>query len=1117
MFDTENMGKIKKKAKKSPLFSWYPAVVSGQPKKVISVIIVITLMMGFFASGMDMETEEESFQPDSPKQEYMSTVRERFGRVEESVQIAFTADDGDVFTVEVMEDMLRMERALQEDEKVNRTLASTSEVPTGVTTLSSNVLLANRSLEIERFVIQQAEATHSSAQSQRRMYRYMNSSLLLNMALMEAFMDNETIEPGLLGANQTLISMSDIVSQPTSWMVMQQYEEGFNDLLQRVPPDSNLSHEELVAYLEGWLEDMEAEEAPALDPFLVLVDGTRYMLDYMLEAEEDYSEEMNLARTMLLTFFGIPEPMEHLQDMDMENLIQEPPSLQLSQDEKEEELANMTDEDVKRTVHDVIDHDMSDLNRSVKKGTNLTEQAEEGLGHLNQMEVVLNDTIEQYEEFGLDWEAKNLEKGYLASVINNQSTVTSSEEKYAEAEAMFEASLRLGPMLEQMGSMIEPMVSRDFSPTDELHSIRAETTLGMAFMDPELDREKRLEAQKRIIEIGDEVTEHSETRVSATQVMMEEINESADRSLQTLLPIALVLVIVILFIVFRSVLETVLSLGSLAIAIVWTFGFGVILDYKFNPMIIAVPILITGLVIDYGIHMIMRYREEKGEGYGPKASTRIAIGTVGGALVLTTFTTAVGFLSNTLSDIGAMQQFGILAAVGIISSFFLMTGFLPAVLQLFDERREKKSKDSESKRKRADKKTIQERSTISRFLSTSADAADRYPPVVLIVVVLFTLASIYGTLNIDSTFNIEDFLPEDQPQSQNIKFISENFNVTTSYAYVLTEGELDSPEYLYALNETRENIRDDEMVGENGGDVRSPLTVLQNYGTAPLGSPEYNRTIVQRFSESDHTDDGIPNENVTELYDMLIEFDQSRDSIDGVLYRTPEGDYTMGIIRLTEDEDKITSDLDNAAVLEEELEEDVIPLRETGFTAKITSSSMIGQETTSELTATQIRSLIATILIVAASLTVVFYFLHRSLLLGVITTAPVAVITLWIIGTMYAVGVSLNVMTVSITALTVGMGVDYSIHITHRFTEELSDSDLYETVHETVQNTGAALFGSATTTVAAFAILSTSDILPISQFGYITALALSYSFLAAVFILPSALMLWAKYARKYGG
>ncbi len=399
---------------------------------------------------------------------------------------------------------------------------------------------------------------------------------------------------------------------------------------------------------------------------------------------------------------------------------------------------------------------------------------------------------------------------------------------------------------------------------------------------------------------------------------------------------------------------------------------------------------------------------------------------------------------------------------------------------------------------------------VSSILSTSTDASDKHPFIVLVVVLLITVSATYGAVNIDTTFDIQDFLPEDQSQSENIEYIGENFNISTSYVYVLTEGDLTDPEYLHALDETAQNSMDDEMLLAEEG-TSSPLTVLRDYGTASVGSSNYNKTIVSAFSESDTDGDNIPDQDIAHLYDLLYSNEDSKDEIKNVLYRDEDGSYPKGVIRFKENANKLTKNIDNAEVMEEDLKEDTEPLKESGFTAKITSSSIIGQETTEELTNTQINSLIATIIIVAILLTIVFYFLHSSKVLGVITTLPVSVVTIWIIGTMYLLGVSLNVMTVSITALTVGMGVDYSIHITHRFTEEREEEDnLYDAMHDTVQNTGAALFGSAATTMGAFGILSTSQILPLAQFGYITAMAIGYSFLVAVFVLPSALMVWAK-------
>ncbi len=1101
------MNKSSKNKKRSYL-GWFPDLVSGHPKKIITVIIIFSMIMGLLASGMEMDTEEEQFEPDRPKQKYLSTIREYFGREEEMVQVAFTADGGDVFTVDVLRDMLIFEEALLEDERVNLTLAGTPEAPTGVNTLASNLLMANQTLFFENLVIQQSRGAYSTVENQTEMFQHMYNSLSINTELMHTFLENDPSGEGFLGANQTMISMSNIISNPGYWAVMGEYEEDFGELIWMMD-DEEVTNEELSAYIDQWLLEMsEKEPSPALeealDEFLNFVEGTGMMLDYMLE-EEGYQEEKTLVRKMALSFFGIAEPMGQI-DIEGIDGLEEPPSLELSIDEKKERLEGMDDDDVKGIVQDLIEYDSSELNESVRE---ILSPINKGIEYLAEMELILEQIKTTYNSAEMDWEAERLQKSYLKSVTENRTAVEETEE-------MFESALRLGPMLDQMDGMITGTVDKYFSPED----IRAESSIGLIFMDPEVEREDRLDAQRRIIEIGDDVPEHSEIRVSAGQVMMEEINESADRSMNRLLPIAFILVVIILFIVFRSFVETVLSLSALGIAIVWTFGFGVLMGYDFNPMIIAVPILITGLVIDYGIHMVMRYREERKRKYTPKESTSIAILAVGGALVLTTFTTAIGFLSNRISEIGAMQQFGTLAAVGITSSLILMTTFLPSVVQLYDERKEKKKKKEKNKKNSANQLAKKAKSRgqdfICGILSASADASDRHPWIVLLVVLLVTGGSIYGAANVDTTFDIEDFLPEDQPQSENIKYLSERFEVETSYAYILIDGEeIDNSEFLYAVNETTKNIRDSEMVGGNGGDVRSPLTVLQNFGTAPRGSPEYNRTIIDAFEASDLNDNGIPDDNITELYNMLFEFEESRNAIGSVLNRTSINDdyrYTVGIIRLVEDGEKIARDLDNAAVLEEELERDVEPLKEAGFTPKITSNSMLAQETTSELTDTQIQSLILTLIIVGSTLSIVFYFKDKSLPVGILTTIPVGLATLWILGTMYVADIPLNVMTVTVTALTVGMGVDYSIHISHRFLEERSlCDDLYEAMHMTVQNTGGAIFGSAVTTIAAFGVLSTSEIYPIAQFGSITALALLFSFIVAVFVLPAFLMVWAKW------
>jgi hypothetical protein len=126
---------------------------------------------------------------------------------------------------------------------------------------------------------------------------------------------------------------------------------------------------------------------------------------------------------------------------------------------------------------------------------------------------------------------------------------------------------------------------------------------------------------------------------------------------------------------------------------------------------------------------------------------------------------------------------------------------------------------------------------------------------------------------------------------------------------------------------------------------------------------------------------------------------------------------------------------------------------------------------------------------------------------------PVLLVLVWILGTMVAIGYTLNVMTILIGALTVGLGVTYAIHISHRFIEEIEHHNSLEiAVNNTVKNTGSALFGAAMTTVLGFGVLFFAILPPMKQFGTMTAITIFYSFISSVWVLPSMLVLWARYA-----
>ncbi len=1091
---------------KKALFESIPKGISGHSNKIIVLVVIFTLLMGYFASNLDMEADKSSFYPDTEKTENLDEIEESFGATEGKVQIVNVAEDGDILTTEVLKDLLDMKRGFYENETVNSTLVSSNEVPDGMITSADLILRADRAFEVEKDIMGHANETDSAIetlQNQSDMFVKLNDTLSLGKNLL-SFPDGHIQR----NATTSFEGMSRIFSEPKRWKVVRQYRGDFMGLIKTLT-DENTTLDEKITLMENLISKLQEDEVYGHESFVKLLGGPKDVL--RISKRLPKKQQKQISRTaigMAAKFLSIPESIPEKDSTT--GISSDMPSISMNETEKRERLKEMDDSDVKETVHEVINYDSAPLNESVNDTTSNLETMTE---IMDESKDVLEDSNSTLNNISTENKSLHRSISRFQGAIQKNKTILEEKDRFIkDTKPKLSSADKLGDRFQELEKGMTRMLSRDFDKNDETYDLSAKNTLSIVQMNSSLSKDTRLEAQNELIDIAKEKSKHSNVKVSANQVMMDQVNDSAQESLYILLPMAFLYVIVVLVIVYRSIIESLVSLLSLLFAVIWTFGAGVLLGYQFNPLIIAVPILMTGLAIDYGIHMIMRIREEKNKGKNIDDSVVLGVISVGGAILLVTITTMVGFSSTTLSSLEVMSNFGILATIGVLSSFFLFVIFLPAVIQNVENWRGKNSDKAEKEKRSAKSSDDEGGNVITRFLSSSTVISDRHPKLVLLIVLLITIASGYGAMQVETTFAMQDFLPEDSSQYKNIEYIENNFHVNQTNVYVLTRGNLGDKSYLHALNETQNDIEDSEMVVPEEG-LSSPLTVIQRYGTANSLSPDYNKTIVQEFDDSDIDGDQIPELNITNLYDSLFEGLQSSDAIENVLEKDSEDGYSSAsaIIQVKEDSDKMEN-LDNAEVMEDELLEDSSPLREEGLTTEVTSSSIIDQETVKDLSSTQIKSLILSVIIVGIFLTLVFYYLHRSLLLGVITTFPVSLVTLWLLGLMYLINIPMNFMTITVTALIVGLGVDYSIHVTHRFMEEReSKESLYDAIQKTIQHIGSAHLGALFTTVGALGILATSEILPLSQFGYITAIAIVFSFIAAVFVLPSALMLWSRW------
>jgi len=693
------------------------------------------------------------------------------------------------------------------------------------------------------------------------------------------------------------------------------------------------------------------------------------------------------------------------------------------------------------------------------------------------------------------------------------------------------------------------------------------------------------EAEKRMDEIvKSSKLEYIEMTVMGSSIIMDEIMEANNASMAILLPIAFTLVIIILAIIYRSGIDMLFSLLALGFAIIWVYGFGFALGYTFNPMTTAVPILIVGLGIDYGIHITMRYREEIKSGKKINSSIILTIASVGMALLLATVTTVVSFMSNLASPISLLGQFGVLCAIGIIGSFVTMTTFVPACKQIRDNRRIKKGKklNNESNNNFENRsgwiKSVGLR-VLDKTMSSGAVAAEHHPIIVIVVVSLITIGAVGVAFQLETTFNFEDFLPDDLEISKDLDYMITEFSISGGMAEevnILVKGDITNPEILRDMDLTINHMKDDEsvIIKADEPDVQSILSVMKDWATNStqygLQDRNYDPSFETMYNNvmtiEDVPKQGATKEEISGLYYWLYSNPSSINAVKYVLHKTDDNIYDSTVLRISVDVD--SNDNEAIEILHEDLNEDKKSLDNSADKSIVTSGPILTKVIMDSLNASQIRSLIITIIISFIVLTVVFWYKWKSLILGLITITPVIFCVAWSLGTMYLVNIPLNMMTITIASLTIGLGITYGIHITHRFLEDLekynsrinlliqkrakcpkcgeivtvfgnpgdvvvvtcpSCSTMGKVIFEkpasetayvddacrsTVTHTGTALFGAAATTVSGFGLLVFALMPPLQQFGGITALTILYSFFASVFILPTFLVLWAKWKHK---
>ncbi|MBN2066634.1 MAG: MMPL family transporter [Candidatus Thermoplasmatota archaeon] len=684
------------------------------------------------------------------------------------------------------------------------------------------------------------------------------------------------------------------------------------------------------------------------------------------------------------------------------------------------------------------------------------------------------------------------------------------------SDAVSTAVLFLRPVLfDELQVNAEGFLSKEYQQTK-----RARASLMVLSINSTFDYDKSVGINTYVLSVINDLDEKStflDIKATGEGVISTELNKVTMEANQIIAPSIFLIIIFIVFISFRKVSYVFLPMLSLIISTIWLFGTMVLFGIEFNVIAVALIPIVLGLGIDYSVHLFHNYQVERDLGKTPAEAIKLSISEVGTAMFLAMITTLIAFLSFLTAAVPPLRDFGLLLGLGVLYTFITSITLLASLRYILD-RKEKKAKNKK-----------QYKLPVTMIMGKLATAVLSHQKIILVLTVLVSLFLAAGATQIKVGFDLYEFLPEGNETLELYGQIAEEFPFASQdQEYILIEGKVATVAALEGMRKTHLNLEDDTYVSKNTDGSTKATSIYTLIQQAIL----LNRSLITTFNIDERT--GIPqtDQEVEALYDYLY-VDINYDSIDmdvamisslnvnevsvqvpTVLLRN-NSRYESAVIRIYIDPRLQTRNgeaNEGLSVLAREIEEDI---EEYGDATAIATGNYIMTLTiTDSLSESQLLSTGISIVLAALVLIIVY----RNPGLGLIAIIPVGIAMVWILGTMYFLGYSLNVMTITVTSITIGIGIDYAIHATERF-RFIADrtGDIAKAVSETISRTGGALFIAALTTTFGFGILVFAPMPPEQQFGVIMATTIVFSFLLSVIVLPLVLYQWAIWRKKRKG
>lgn len=551
---------------------------------------------------------------------------------------------------------------------------------------------------------------------------------------------------------------------------------------------------------------------------------------------------------------------------------------------------------------------------------------------------------------------------------------------------------------------------------------------------------------------------------AGSSFMTQYVAEVVSHDLVTLIPISFFLIALILYLSFHTIRGITLPLLTAGLAIIWAMGIFGLAGLNLSMVSNNVPIIILAVGSAYAIHVLNRVNQC--EIKDTKRAIAKALSFMIVPVILTALTTMVGFLSFIFGAyLKMIRDFGLLAALGTFFAAVLALSFVPALLAVLPPKKIRTGKILSGKNASL---------LTDRFLIPVNRLVIRHRYRVLTGWILFFMISVIGIFMIKRSVSVSGYFKAHHPVSIAEKIMAEKFGGSKP-VFVVFKGNMQSPEVLKAMRET-------EKFMKNGQYISSTQSIAD---------------IVAKLNMAMGGKDEIPDEEATisQLWFLLGQQERLNRLV------TPDLDQGIIVAKYIDSEDNNVGhfETDMKAYFKEHASE--------AFTVQMTGMPFVNAQLDKSLLRSQTMSLIIAVILVIVLVSLIFL----SFVKGLYGSLPIIATIGILYGIMGWTGIPLNIVTVLVASIAMGIGIDYSIHFISHFNHSLKIYGSVESaVEETILVSGKAIMINFISVSAGFLVLIFSDLVPMIYFGILIALSMLGSSMGALTLLPSIILIGNK-------